>query len=101
MTQPISKPTPRRRDPKPLRSKPHVIPAPVKEDVLDRAGRVCEWCGVPGGRLIIHHKLLRSQGGRDRWQDCAAVHALCHTAIHAEPTEARRRGLIVAAGAKG
>jgi HNH endonuclease len=97
----IPKPTPRpRRAPKPLRARPNPVPVAVREAVLDRANRVCEWCGVPGGHLIIHHKLLRSQGGRHRVEDCAAVHQRCHEQIHASPAEARRRGLIIGAGAK-
>jgi 5-methylcytosine-specific restriction endonuclease McrA len=94
----LAKPTPKERVRKPLRSKPNPIPTSVREEVLDRANRTCEWCGVPGGRLIIHHKLLRSQGGRHRVEDCAALHQNCHETAHRNPSEARRRGLIVGAG---
>jgi len=92
------KPTPKPRTRKPLKAKPKRMPDDVREAVLDAAGRVCEWCGVPGGRLIVHHKLLRSQGGRDRVEDCAAVHAWCHLAIHIRPLEAQERGLIIGMG---
>jgi 5-methylcytosine-specific restriction endonuclease McrA len=92
------KPTPVPRERKPLRAKPHRIPDSVREAVLDRAGRVCEWCRRPGGKLIVHHKLLRSQGGKDRLEDCAALHPLCHLYVHSNPYEAAERGLIVSMG---
>lgn len=96
--EPIRKPTPRARERKPLRSKPHVIPSSVREKVLERANRTCEWCLVPGGKLIIHHKLLRSQGGRDRVEDCAALHQSCHETVHANPIAARLAGMIIGTG---
>lgn len=94
MIQPIAKPTPRRRDPKPLRSRPHVIPASVKQAVFDRDDWTCRWCEVPGGALDAHHVTPRSAGGKDEAANLRAVHRICHQAIHNWPTEAKRRGLL-------
>ncbi len=92
------KPTPKVRERKPLRSKLSTIPRSVRDRALERAGRICQWCEVPGGSLVIHHKLLRSAGGPDQVENLVAVHGTCHTAIHSRPTEARRRGFIVGTG---
>jgi 5-methylcytosine-specific restriction endonuclease McrA len=97
--EPIAKPTPKAKVRKPLRGKMHRIPDSVREAVLDRAGRVCEWCRRPGGKLIVHHKLLRSQGGNERDLSLlCALHPLCHLAVHANPYEAQERGLIIGMG---
>jgi 5-methylcytosine-specific restriction endonuclease McrA len=96
--QPIAKPTPKAKVRKPLRGKMHRIPDSVREAVLDRAGRVCEWCHRPGGRLVIHHKVRRSQGGKNRIEDCVALHALCHLYVHSNPAEAQQRGMLVPVG---
>lgn len=92
------RPSPRPRVRKPLRATPHPLPDAVREAVLDAANRICEWCNVPGGRLIIHHKLLRSQGGKQDPALLAALHPLCHLAAHASPYEAQARGLIISVG---
>ena len=76
----------------------HRIPDRVREDVLDAAGRVCEWCHRPGGKLVVHHKLRRSQGGRDRVEDCAALHPICHLYVHTHVAEAQEQGLLIAVG---
>ena len=94
----VPKPTPKARQPKRLQSRPHRIPDSVREAVLDAANRTCEWCHRPGGKLVVHHKLRRSQGGRDRVEDCAALHAICHLAVHVNVAEAQERGLLVAVG---
>lgn len=94
MIEPIRKPTPRVKVPKPLRSKPHVIPSSVRETVLEAAGRVCEWCEVPGGALDCHHVVRRSQGGNDQPNNLRAVHRICHSFIHEHPAEAKGRGFL-------
>ena len=70
----------------------------VREAVLDAAGRVCEYCHRPGGKLVVHHKLLRSQGGKDRVEDCAALHPLCHLQVHINVADSQKRGLIIGVG---
>jgi 5-methylcytosine-specific restriction endonuclease McrA len=91
---PLWKPSPRKRAPKRLTSKPHVIPASVREEVLDRANRTCEWCEVPGGALDCHHVIRRSQGGQDRADNLRAVHRLCHQRIHDNPSMGKARGFL-------
>ena len=93
--QPILKPTPKVRERKPLRSKPHVIPASVKQAVFTRQDYICAWCSVPGGALDCHHRLPRSRGGRDIPHHCVGVHRLCHSYIHEHPAEAYERGFLV------
>lgn len=92
---PIAKPTPKRRDPKRLKSRPHVIPASVKQEVFDRDSWTCQWCLVPGGALDCHHRLPRSRGGRDIPAHCVSTHRQCHRYIHENPTEAMSRGFTV------
>lgn len=94
MIQPIAKPTPKRKEPKPLKSRPHVIPASVKKQVFDRDNWTCRWCEVPGGALDAHHVIRRSQGGKDVVANLVSVHRLCHRAIHDGPAEAKRRGFL-------
>lgn len=95
MIQPISKPTPRIRERKPLKSRPHVIPWRVKRDVHLRDDGLCQWCLIEGGALDCHHRLPRSRGGRDIPEHLVSTHRLCHGQIHANPAEAYRRGFLV------
>ena len=92
---PIPKPTPQAREPKPLVSKPRPVNARAKEQTFRRDGYLCQWCRVPGGHLDAHHRLRRSQGGRDIPEHMVSVHRLCHDFIHAHPAEARKRGFLV------
>lgn len=90
----IAKPTPKAKQPKPLKSRPHVIPSSVKQQVFERDQYVCRWCNVPGGTLDCHHVLPRSQGGKDRPDDLVAVHRLCHDEIHRHPRLAKTAGFL-------
>ena len=92
--QPIAKPTPKRRDRKPLKSRPHVIPASVKQQVFDRDNWTCRWCEVPGGALDAHHIQRRSQGGKDVVENLIAVHRVCHQQIHERVAEAKAEGFL-------
>ena len=91
---PLWKPTPRPKQLKPLKSRPHPIPPSVKLEVFERDGYLCGWCKVPGGALDAHHVIRRSQGGRDVAGNLRAVHRLCHRALHDNPAEAKRRGFL-------
>lgn len=88
------KPKPRVKQPKPLKSKPHVIAWSIRRDVLARDDSTCRWCEVPGGALDCHHVTRRSQGGRDEVGNLIAVHRLCHSYIHANPSIAKSRGFL-------
>jgi 5-methylcytosine-specific restriction endonuclease McrA len=93
------RPTPTAKVRKPLKARPHRIPDSIREAVLDSANRTCEWCHRPGGKLVIHHKLLRSQGGNERDLSLlAALHPICHVAVHASPYDAQERGFIIGVG---
>lgn len=83
------------RQRKALKSKPHVIPWRIREEVIREADGTCAWCGVHGGRLDCHHRLPRSRGGKDDRQTLVAVHRLCHRHIHEHPVEAMARGFTV------
>lgn len=94
MIQPIAKPTPRRKEPKPLKARVRSIAASVKQQVFDRDNWTCRWCETPGGALDAHHVLRRSQGGKDVVENLVSVHRICHRTIHENPTEAKRRGFL-------
>ena len=90
----VPKPDPIIREPRRLKSKPHVIPAHVRNLVLARDRMRCRWCMNPGGALDCHHRLRRSQGGKDEESNLVSVHRLCHSYIHEHPEEAKRRGFL-------
>lgn len=75
------------------------IPRKVRDVVVARDGGCCIRCGrwADGGSL--HHRMLRSQGGRDVPANlvllCGTGTTRCHGWAHAHPEEARREGLIV------
>ncbi len=96
MIQPIAKPTPRpRKARKPLRSVPHPIPTRVREDTFTRDEFLCQWCRVPGGALVPHHRFRRSQGARDVPSVLVTVHTICHDYIHRNVAEAKARKFLV------
>ena len=71
----------------------------IVEIVLDRAGFYCEACGLPGDNFALHHRKLRSQGGKDEPCNLIAVHHACHNlgtnSIHLAPARAKALGQIV------
>jgi hypothetical protein len=64
-------------------------------ETYTRDGWLCQWCKVAGGRVVPHHRLRRSAGGRDEARCLVTVHVLCHGAIHDHPAEAKARGFLV------
>ena len=90
----IAKPTPRPKIRHPLKAKLRPVNALVREEVFERDHYVCRWCLVAGGRLDPHHRIRRSQGGKDKASNLISVHRLCHSYIHEHPTEAKRRGFL-------
>lgn len=90
----VPKPIPTVKEPSKLKSKPHVIPVNIRNLVLARDRMTCRWCMVKGGALDCHHRLRRSQGGKDEEQNLVSVHRLCHGYIHEHPEEAKRRGFL-------
>ena len=58
----------------------------VRVVVMERAGARCERCGLGvciAGRLDLHHKRSRSQGGTHEAENLAALCRLCHDDLHA------------------
>lgn len=91
----VPKPAPRTREPKRLATRVHVIADAIKQRVFTRDNWTCQWCLQPGGALDAHHRLRRSQGGKDEYDNLVSVHRKCHRQIHEHPQEARRRGFLV------
>lgn len=64
----------------------------------DRDYRRCVRCGVIGAHNR-HHRLLRSQGGRDLGSNlislCGSGTTGCHGWVHANPEQAQRGGWVV------
>lgn len=94
------KSTPKAKEPKRLTGKPHRIPGEIRLATFMHYGYVCQWCETPGGALDLHHKLRRSQGGRDTVANLVPVHRTCHRRIHEAPAEARQRGFLIGTGTK-
>ena len=92
----VPKPTPTVREPKRLSSRPRPVDPKAARETYERDGWLCQWCKRPGGRLVPHHRLRRSQGGLDQPRYLVSVHGLCHGYIHDHPAEAKRRGFLVA-----
>ena len=90
----IAKPTPRIREPKPLKAKRTGLNRSLRDRVFDRDGMLCQWCKVPGGRLDPHHILPRGRGGKDELDNLVSLHRLCHDYIHTHPSESKRKGFL-------
>jgi hypothetical protein len=71
----------------------------IAEAVLNRAGNYCEKCGNSGYDFALHHRRLKSQGGKDEVCNLMAVHHKCHNmgtdAIHMNPAKSIEMGWIV------
>lgn len=71
----------------------------IAEIVLERAGNYCEVCGKVGSDFALHHRKLRSQGGKDEPSNLIAVHHVCHNlgtnSIHLNPSRSMKNGWIV------
>lgn len=72
------------------------IPKDVVEAVRLRADGHCEACGLfLFGIVVLHHRKLRSQGGRHTVENLILVHARCHDAIHDQPNRSYDLGHMV------
>jgi 5-methylcytosine-specific restriction endonuclease McrA len=63
-------------------------------DIRARDGHRCSRCGE-GGSLHVHHRIRRSQGGRDVAPNMISLCPGCHKWVHANPYAARRQGLLL------
>jgi 5-methylcytosine-specific restriction endonuclease McrA len=52
--------------------------------IFDRAANLCEVCHSPGDwrRLAIHHKVMRSKGGKDEMNNLILLCGKCHSERH-------------------
>ena len=77
------------------------IPRKVRDAVVARADGCCERCGrwAEGGSL--HHRKLRSQGGRDTVANLVLLHGSgvtgCHGHVHQDRIDAAIEGFVVPA----
>jgi hypothetical protein len=68
--------------------------------VEERAGGYCEICGSPEQEsMALHHRKLKSRGGKDSVANLIRVHHGCHnlntTSIHMQPELSERKGYMV------
>jgi hypothetical protein len=69
--------------------------------VLERANNYCEACGGAAEKgMALHHRKLKSRGGKDTAANLISVHHKCHNlgtkSIHLNPEWAERQGFMVA-----
>lgn len=69
--------------------------------VIQRAGGYCEKCGRPASEsMALHHRKLKSRGGKDAVSNLMYVHHECHNlgteSIHLRPAFAADKGWMVA-----
>ena len=72
----------------------------IAEKVLQRANGYCEVCGkVLGDDYALHHRKLRSRGGKDEVANIIAIHHSCHNtgtnSIHLNPQKATLKGWMI------
>ena len=65
-------------------------------EIRDRDGNRCAYpaCGWPQN-LHVHHRVRRSQGGRDEPPNLITLCARHHQWVHANPYAAKRKGLLL------
>lgn len=73
----------------------------IVEIVQERAGSYCEVCGgVTEESMALHHRKLKSRGGKDSVANLIWIHHGCHNlktdSIHLNPEMAERKGWIIA-----
>ena len=68
--------------------------------VEERAGFYCEVCGkVASDSMALHHRKLKSRGGKDLVSNLVRIHHECHNlgtdSIHKNPAMATDKGWMV------
>ena len=78
-----------------------ILMSELREIVLSRCRGYCEKCGRPlrAEGFALHHRKLKSRGGKDQISNLVALHHECHNlgtkSVHLNPAEAERVGLMV------
>ena len=70
----------------------------LRQKVYDRSDWRCELCipeACERGPLHVHHRKLRSQGGKDEPSNLLVVDNKCHDFIHAHPAQSYTNGWLV------
>ena len=71
----------------------------IAEAVIARANGYCEVCGLPCHDGALHHRKLKSRGGKDTISNLIYVHHGCHNlntdSIHLNPETATDNGWMV------
>jgi 5-methylcytosine-specific restriction endonuclease McrA len=94
----------RSRRPLPPRSERGQTYADEIEDLrpllVARAGGLCEakFDGCWGAGTIVHHRLRRSQGGKNTLTDTMLVCDRCHKHGHAHPAQGYESGFLIKRG---
>lgn len=73
----------------------------LRAAVLQRCQGYCERCGIPlENDFALHHRKLRSRGGKDELPNLLALHHHCHNlgtnSVHLKPQQATEDGFLVA-----
>lgn len=68
--------------------------------IEERAGNYCEVCGGPAlPSMALHHRKLRSRGGKDTPANIIRIHHGCHNlrsdSIHLNPEKASHKGWMI------
>lgn len=97
---PLARKTPLRRTPFPRRRpRPsNVIPWTVRQEVETRSGGPCEWPSCPERAMDLHHRLMRSQGGKHTVDNLAHLCRAHHNRIHANPAQSYESGWLIKGG---
>ena len=77
-----------------------MIDKKVVELVIERAGGYCEFCDCPAEEsMALHHRQLKSRGGKDTVANLVWIHHGCHNlktdSIHLKPAVAEKLGYMV------
>lgn len=89
-------PIPKAKDRKAAQKARKAVPRWVRNLVAKRSDGLCEVraLGCELRAVHVHHRKLRSQGGKDTVGNLMHVCAWCHRWVHEHPREARKRGWI-------
>ena len=81
---------------KPGKPSKEPMPPLVALAVITRANGACEACRfTAAGKMDLHHRKLRSQGGQHTVENLLYVHDGCHSEIHDRVELAYKLGLLV------
>ena len=66
----------------------------IREEIRQRDANRCARCGATSP-LHVHHRIRRSQGGKDEAPNLITLCDPCHRWVHGNPMAARRLGLLL------